>query len=213
MPLVSRLTQSLARLPLVAILRGITPPEVLGVAEVLIAQGIDLIEVPLNSPDAFTSIEMVIKHHKGDAIIGAGTVLRVEDVTRLSDMGAQMVISPNANGAVIAATKAKGLLSIPAFFTPTEAFAAIDAGADALKLFPAELSGPTGLKAMKAVLPPQVPILAVGGVNDETMADYLKVGAAGFGIGSSLYKPGDTPNTVRTKAKSLVAAYRNIIES
>lgn len=211
MSLLARYTETLARLPLVAILRGITPADVLGVAEVLLQSGISIIEVPLNSPDAFVSIESLLKLYKGKAIIGAGTVLTVTDVNRLADMGADIVISPNADVAVISATKAKNMLSVPAFFTPTEAFAAIAAGADGLKLFPAELSGPSGLKAMKAVLPPAMPIFAVGGVNDDNMAAYLNVGAAGFGIGTSIYRPGDTPDITALKAKALISAYTKAI--
>lgn len=205
--LISRFHAALKALPIVAILRGITPPEIEDVAKALIDEGVGLIEVPLNSPEAFISIERLVNRFKGQALLGAGTVLKADDVGRLEALGAELVISPNADGRVIRASKAAKMLSIPAFFTPTEAFSALEAGADALKLFPAELSGPTGLKAMKAVLPHGAPIFAVGGVTSENMGDYLKAGAAGFGIGTNLYKPDDPAQTVAQKARQIRQAF------
>lgn len=195
---------ALDTLPLVAILRGIRPSEALEVGERLVAAGFKIVEVPLNSPDPFDSIKLLASALGDRAIVGAGTVLNVADVETLKAVGGEICISPNSNPAVIARAKALGMISFPAFFTPTEAFAAIDAGADALKLFPAELAGTTGLKAMKAVLPKTMPVFPVGGVNPDNMQDFIEAGAAGFGIGSAVFKPGDTPDIVYTKAKAFV---------
>jgi len=198
---------ALATMPLVAILRGLRPDEALGVGEMIIRAGFKVLEVPLNSPDPFDSIEAMAAAFKGRAIVGAGTVLKVEDVERLARAGGQICISPNSNVEVIRAAKALGLISFPAFFTATEAFAAIDAGADALKLFPAELAGPAGLKALKAVFPKTMPVFPVGGVTADNMHTYLEVGAKGFGIGTAVFKPGDTPEIVFKKAKAFTDAW------
>jgi len=197
----------LATVPLVAILRGLRPDEALGVGEMIIRAGFKVLEVPLNSPDPFDSIQAMAAAFKGRAIVGAGTVLKVEDVERLAHVGGQICISPNSNVDVIRAAKAHGLISFPAFFTATEAFAAIDAGADALKLFPAELAGPSGLKALKAVFPKTMPVFPVGGVTADNMDTYLEVGAKGFGIGTAVFKPGDTPEIVYKKAKAFTDAW------
>ena len=193
--------------PLIAILRGITPADAPAVARALIGAGITLIEVPLNSPDALTSIAAVQQGLGDQAVFGAGTVLTTDDVARVADTGAGMIVSPNCDPAVIRATRAAGLASYPGIMTPTEAFAAITAGATALKLFPGELIGPKGLRAMRAVLPPDMPLYAVGGVSADNMRDWLDAGAAGFGIGSSLYRPGDDAATVGARAVAIAAAW------
>jgi 2-dehydro-3-deoxyphosphogalactonate aldolase len=195
-------------IPIIAILRGITPPEVDDVFDALIDAGITLIEVPLNSPDPFVSIAAMIKRAAGRAKIGAGTVLTEEQVVAVKDIGGTLIVSPNADLAVIRKTKALGMESYPGVFTPSEAFAALGAGADALTFFPAELIGTSGIKAMKAVLPKHVPVLAVGGANETNFGDYIQAGCAGFGIGSNIYKPGMTAAEVGERARKLVAAFK-----
>ena len=190
--------------PIVAILRGITPPEAVATAQSLIANGITLIEVPLNSPDAFDSIARMIDAFGAQAEIGAGTVLRPAEVTQLAAIGGRLVVSPNCNPDVIRATRQAGLASYPGVMTPSEAFAALDAGATALKLFPGELIGPTGLKAMRAVLPAGTDCYAVGGVNADTIRDWIAAGAAGIGVGTGIFRPGDSPATVGARAADLV---------
>ena len=193
--------------PLVAILRGIAPDEVEAVFEALVGAGITLIEVPLNSPDPFTSIGRLAKASRGRARVGAGTVLTEQQVDAVKDVGGELIVSPNMNAAVIRRTKALRLASFPGVFTPTEAFAAIEAGADALKFFPAELIGPAGIRAVKAVLPPDMPVLAVGGAGASNFGDFIKAGCAGFGIGSALYKPGYDAAEIGRRAAEIVAAF------
>ncbi|QDY68850.1 2-dehydro-3-deoxy-6-phosphogalactonate aldolase [Qingshengfaniella alkalisoli] len=193
--------------PLIAILRGLTPDEALDVTSALIGAGIDRIEVPLNSPEPFESIRRMSDAFDGKALIGAGTVLRPDQVSQLVDAGGRLVVSPNCDTDVIKATKAAGLLSFPGVMTPTEAFAALHAGADGLKFFPGNLIGPAGLKAMKAVLPPEAELFAVGGVGETNFGEWLNAGANGFGIGTSLYTPGMSAADVGTRAATLVAAY------
>ncbi len=207
MTLVEQWQDALKTLPLVAILRGLRPAEALDVGEMLVQAGFRIVEVPLNSPDPFDSIKLLVQALGKRAIVGAGTVLTVADVETLHAVGGQICISPNTNPDVIRRAKALGLISFPAFFTPTEAFSAVDAGADAIKLFPAELAGTTGLKAMKAVLPKHIPVFPVGGVTPENMNDFLDAGAAGFGIGSAVFKPGDTPEIVFKKARAFVEGW------
>jgi 2-dehydro-3-deoxyphosphogalactonate aldolase len=194
------------RCPLIAILRGVTPDEVVAVGEALVGAGFHLIEVPLNSPRPFESITRLAGALAGRALIGAGTVLGASDVAAVQAARGAMIVSPNANKAVIEATARAGLVSLPGVATPSEAFAALDAGATALKLFPAEGSSPAALKAMRAVLPGGVRVLPVGGVTPESLAQWLQAGAAGFGLGSALYKPGLTPDAVAARARSFIAA-------
>ena len=188
--------------PLIAILRGIKPTEVVDVAEILIEKDFKIIEIPLNSPDPIRSIELLTHYFENHAIIGAGTVLDEASIRSIAEAGAKLVVMPNGNGIVVKAAKDRGLIAIPGIATPSEAFAMIEAGADALKLFPAEGIPPSVLKAMKAVLPSTVPILPVGGITPEKMNDYLKAGAIGFGLGSALYKPGMTLRDIRKNAEA-----------
>jgi 2-dehydro-3-deoxyphosphogalactonate aldolase len=194
-----------ARCPLIAILRGVKPDEVEAIGDALVAAGFTLIEVPMNSPDPLDSVSRLAKRFAGRAIIGAGTVLRVEQVQAVADAGGTMIISPNANLDVIRASAAAGLVSLPGILTPSEAFAALDAGATALKLFPAEAASPTVLKAMRAVLT-EARILPVGGVSPDTMAPWQAAGAPGFGLGSALYKVGMSAEEVGANARVFVAA-------
>jgi 2-dehydro-3-deoxyphosphogalactonate aldolase len=197
-----------ARLPLIAILRGLKPDEAVEVGEALVEAGFELIEVPMNSPEPLESIARLARALKGRAVIGAGTVLRPEGVTQVEAAGGTMIISPNANPAVISAAAARGLVSLPGVVTPTEAFAALEAGATALKLFPAEGASPAVLKAMRAVLPPATRVLPVGGVAPYNMGPWREAGAAGFGLGSALYKPGLSAAEVGTRARAFVEAWR-----
>ena len=195
-----------ARCPLIAILRGVKPDEVEGIGEALIDAGFTLIEVPMNSPDPLDSIARLARRLDGKAVVGAGTVLRPVQVEDVRAAGGTMIISPNANTEVIAATAAAGMVSLPGVVTPTEAFAAIDPGATALKLFPAEGSSPYVLKAMRAVLPRDMRLLPVGGVTPDNMGPWREAGAAGFGLGSALYKPGLTAAEVGERARAFVSA-------
>lgn len=192
---------------LIAILRGVTPSEVLGIAEVLIDSGITQIEVPLNSPEPFESITLMAKSLGANAVIGAGTVLSPEQVSRVYDCGGKLIVSPDCNPDVIRKTKELDLVSSPGVMTPTECFQALRHGADYLKFFPGSVIGVDGLKAIKAVLPPSARILAVGGSTPNNFKDWANAGAQGLGIGSALYKPGDSASTVKTRAINMVQAF------
>lgn len=195
-----------ARCPLIAILRGVKPEEVEGIGDALVEAGFTLIEVPMNSPDPLDSIARLARRFEGRAVIGAGTVLTEGQVEQVRAVGGTMIISPNANTRVIAASAKAGMVSLPGVVTPTEAFAAIEAGATALKLFPAEGSSPQILKAMRAVLPKDMRLLPVGGIAPDNMGPWRDAGAAGFGLGSALYKPGFTTADVGARAKAFVSA-------
>lgn len=197
---------AMARCPLVAILRGVTPDEVEGIAEALIGAGFAMIEVPLNSPDPFASIERLARRFGDDALIGAGTVLDTGQVRAVHEAGGRLVVSPNTDPAVIAASADAGMVTLPGYFTPSEAFAALAAGATALKLFPADATAPATIKAQRAVLPADTAILAVGGITPATMAPWRAAGAAGFGLGSALYKPGMSAADVGAGAAAFLAA-------
>jgi 2-dehydro-3-deoxyphosphogalactonate aldolase len=197
----------LGELPLIAILRGITPGDAAEVAEVLCGAGFRCLEVPLNSPSPLESIRRMRDAVGALAMIGAGTVLTAEAVARAADAGAQIIVAPNTDPAVIAATKQAGMISLPGFYSSSEAFRAIDAGADGLKLFPAEAAGPQALRAIKAVLPADVPVLPVGGITAQAMGAWRDAGAAGFGIGGALYTAGLTAQVVAGRARDFVKAW------
>ena len=192
---------------LVAILRGIKPEEIEGVVSVLVEAGFEAIEVPLNSPEPFVSIERARRLAPASCLIGAGTVLDVAQVDRLKDVGGNLLVTPNVEPAVIQRAVAHGMVTMPGVFTATEALLAAKSGAAALKFFPASALGPAGISAISAILPKGLPIGAVGGVSDADFAAYLKVGVTCFGLGSSLYKPGDRASAVAEKAKRTIAAY------
>jgi 2-dehydro-3-deoxyphosphogalactonate aldolase len=201
---VDEFQDQLAACPLVAIIRGVEPDEAEAIGEALVAGGIRIIEVPLNSPDPLKSIRKLADRLRGRAMVGAGTVLDEDQVTQVAEAGGRLIVSPNTNSSVIRATATAGLVSSPGYFTPSEAFAALDAGAHTLKLFPAEAASPKVLKAQKAVLPKHVPVLAVGGITPDNMRSWLDAGADGFGLGSGLYKPGQSPEETEAKARAYV---------
>lgn len=200
-------TAAFARCPLVAILRGIRPDEIEAVGDALVDAGFTLIEVPLNSPDPLDSIARLSARLGNRALVGAGTVLTAADVARVAAAGGRIIVSPNTDAAVIRATVEAGMASLPGYFTPSEAFAAIAAGASALKLFPAEAASPAVIKAQRAVLPRDLPVLAVGGVTPDTMQVWRAAGADGFGLGSALYRPGAAAGEVSRAARAFVAAW------
>jgi 2-dehydro-3-deoxyphosphogalactonate aldolase len=194
--------------PLVAIIRGVTPDEAEAIGDAIYEGGIRIIEVPLNSPDPLKSIELLAKKFGDQVLVGAGTVLEPTDVGRVWDAGGRIIVSPDANIDVIAATAAIDLVSSPGYFTPSEAFAAIRAGATALKLFPAEAATPAVLKAQLAVLPKDVPVMAVVGIKPDNMRPWLDAGARGFGLGGGLYKPGQSVAETLEKARAYVAGVK-----
>ncbi|HZU62927.1 MAG TPA: 2-dehydro-3-deoxy-6-phosphogalactonate aldolase [Novosphingobium sp.] len=200
------LNTALARCPLVAILRGVRPDEVEAIGEALVEAGFTLIEVPLNSPDPLESISRLARRLGPAAVVGAGTVLTTGDVAAVAAAGGQLIVSPDSNPAVIRASVAAGLVSLPGFFTPTEGFAALAAGAHGLKLFPAEGASPAYLKAQRAVLPKGLPVLAVGGVTPDNLGAWMAAGANGAGLGSALYAPGLSAGEVGARAAAFVAA-------
>ncbi|NTJ41476.1 2-dehydro-3-deoxy-6-phosphogalactonate aldolase [Agrobacterium larrymoorei] len=193
--------------PLVAILRGIKPEETEGVVSALLESGLRAIEIPLNSPDPFRSIEIAAKFAPADALIGAGTVLSVEDVQKLDDVGGKLMVSPNVDVEVITAAREKGMVTLPGVLTPTEGLLALKAGATGLKFFPASVLGPSGISAIRAILPKDTMVAAVGGVSDKNFGDYTSVGITAFGLGTSLYKPGMTASEAGERAEVTIRAY------
>ncbi|MBS0326237.1 MAG: 2-dehydro-3-deoxy-6-phosphogalactonate aldolase [Proteobacteria bacterium] len=200
----------LAPLPLVAVLRGIAPDEVHAVAQALHAAGFRILEVPLNSPHPLHSIRALADAYGGDCLVGAGTVIDVADVGRVRDAGGRLIVMPHADAAVIREAKRLGLVCLPGVATPTEAFAALSAGADGLKLFPAEAMVPAVLRAWRAVLPAATRVFAVGGIRPDNMAAWWAEGAAGFGTGSNLYRPGSDAASVAAAAAAYARAFRTL---
>ncbi|MDW3181908.1 MULTISPECIES: 2-dehydro-3-deoxy-6-phosphogalactonate aldolase [unclassified Roseobacter] len=198
-------------LPIIAILRGITPPEAPAIAQALIDAGITRIEVPLNSPDPLESIGTLVRSYGDNALVGAGTVLTTEEVNAVAEVGGRLIVSPNCDVEVIRASKALDLHSWPGVFTPTEAFAALQAGADGLKLFPGAMAGTSGLAAMRPILPKGTLVYAVGGAGPENFDQWIAASADGFGIGSALYKPGMSAEDVAAQASRIVAAYNKAV--
>jgi 2-dehydro-3-deoxyphosphogalactonate aldolase len=200
------LSDWLRRCRLIAILRGVRPEECEAIASALEAAGFAIVEVPMNSPDPLASIARLAQHFAGRLLIGAGTVMDTAQVDAIADAGGKLVVTPHAAGDVVRAAKSRKMFALSGFFTPTEAFAMLAAGADALKLFPAEAASPAVLRAVRAVLPAETAVLPVGGIDAGNMAGWLAAGAGGFGIGSSIYKPGDSADVVAAKAARLLAA-------
>ena len=197
-------------LPIIAILRGLKPEEAVGALDALVAAGIRIVEVPLNSPRPLESLRQLVSRAGEDVLIGAGTVLSTDEVAAVVDTGARLMVAPNCDPLVIVKAKVLGLAALPGVATPSEAFAALKAGADGLKMFPGEMLPPQVLKAWLAVLPPGTPLVPVGGVSLDNMADYFAAGAAGFGFGSALYKPGITASDLHERALKFVARYRQL---
>lgn len=195
-----------ARCPLVGIIRGVTPPEAADIAQAAFDGGIRIIEVPLNSPSPFDSIRAIADSLGDRALIGAGTVVDLDDVERVKDAGGRLIVAPNTNARIISATVDAGLASLPGFFTPTEAFTALGCGASALKLFPAEAASAKVVKSLRAVLPKDIPLLIVGGVEPGNVREWLDAGANGFGLGGGLYKPGQSADDTLGKARAYVEA-------
>ncbi|MEE8611005.1 MAG: 2-dehydro-3-deoxy-6-phosphogalactonate aldolase [Sphingomonas aquatilis] len=206
----TRFAEAFATCPLVAVLRGLTPDEAAPIGDALVDAGFTLLEVPLNSPDPLASIAAMAKRYAGRAIVGAGTVLTPQDVAAVADAGGALIVSPNTDPAVIRASVERGLISLPGYFTPSEAFAALHAGAHGLKLFPAEGAAPAFLKAQRAVLPKATKVLAVGGIIPDTMPQWHAAGADGFGLGSNLYRAGKSAADVARDAAAFVQAAKDL---
>ena len=204
------LTPWLHPLPLVAILRGLTPDEAVDTGRAIVEAGFRMLEVPLNSPRPIDSIARLAKALGPDVLVGAGTVMTPANVAAVADAGGRLIVMPHADATVIRAAKAEGLLCVPGVATPTEAFAALDAGADALKLFPAEQTTPAVLKAWRAVLPREVPVMPVGGISPDNMAPWVAAGATGFGIGSALYAPGRSLDDTMQRARAFAQAWHDL---
>ncbi len=207
------LTGWLERCPLIAILRGVRPEEVEAIAVALEQADVAIVEVPLNSPRPLESIDRLTRSFGERLLVGAGTVMNEAQVAEIAQAGGRLIVTPHAAVDVVRTAKARGLLTVPGCFTPTEAFALLATGADAIKLFPAEAASPAVLRAMRAVLPADTMVLPVGGIDADNMAGWRAAGAAGFGIGSSIYRPGDTAEVVSGKARRLVAAWREVSNS
>ncbi len=207
MSAIDKFSAAMAELPLIAILRGLKPAEAAAIGDVLVEAGFRLIEVPLNSPRPLESIA-TLRRRCPQALIGAGTVLTAAETRDVAQAGGELVVAPNFERDVVVETVRLGMVSLPGILTPTEAFAALAAGAHGLKLFPAELASPAVVKALLAVLPGGTKIVPVGGVGAENLGPWRAAGAAGFGLGSSLYRPGDDAATVRAKAAAIVSAFR-----
>jgi 2-dehydro-3-deoxyphosphogalactonate aldolase len=201
----------LREMPLIAILRGLTPGEAEAVGAALIDAGMTILEVPLNSPEPFSSIERMARRFAGQAVIGAGTVTNPDDAGRVRDAGGSLVVMPHADAKIVSRAKSLGLACVPGFATATEAFAMIAAGADALKLFPAEGASPAVLKAMLAVFPRDTPIIPVGDIQPSNLEGWWRAGAGGFGLGSALYRPGDGPARVGERARALTSAMKALM--
>ena len=206
----TRFAEAFAACPLVAVLRGLTPDEAAPIGDALVDAGFTLLEVPLNSPDPLASIAAMAKRYAGRATVGAGTVLTPQDVAAVADAGGALIVSPNTDPAVIRASVERGLISLPGYFTPSEAFAALAAGAHGLKLFPAEGAAPAFLKAQRAVLPKTTKVLAVGGITPDTMPQWHAAGADGFGLGSNLYRAGKSAADVARDAAAFVQAAKDL---
>ncbi len=204
------LNDYLHNLPLIAILRGVKPTEIESIGQALFDAGFRVIEIPLNSPDPLASIEKLSAKLGAEALVGAGTVLQPEQVGQVRDAGGRIIVSPNARIEVIEATVRAGLASAPGVATPTEGFAALDAGAHALKLFPAEAIGPKVVKAWRAVVPAEVPLMPVGGISPDNMGEFVAAGATGFGLGSALYKAGMDVDTVAANARAFAEAWQTL---
>ncbi len=205
-----RFRSAMAKLPLVAILRGVTTREAPAILGALLEEGFALIEIPLNSPDPLASIATMRKIAPPDVFVGAGPVLSATEVAAVAEAGGDLVVTPNGDPEVIIAAKARGMVCLPGVATPSEAFAALRAGADGLKIFPAEMIPPAVVKAWRAVVPATVALMPVGGISPGSMAAYVSAGASGFGLGSALYKPGMATAEVRERAAGFVAAWREI---